>query len=224
MSPDGPDREEGFLTRWSRRKREIAAEGAKPAEPAAPPAIAPQPAPELALAAPEPDEEFDLSLLPDVETLTAESDITLFLRKGVPEALKNAALRKMWSADAAIRDYIGPVDYQWDFNDPAGVPGFGPLGEDVDIEAMLRQVIGEKKPPPESVVAEEEKVSLPEHLHQTKVEEEADTVPPPAADEQAALPESAPGNGNENEIAEDSVPKEDISTPKPRRHGGALPL
>lgn len=223
MSPDGPDREEGFLTRWSRRKREIAGEGAKPAEPAAPPAIAPQPAPEPALAAPEPDEELDLSLLPDVETLTAESDITLFLRKGVPEALKNAALRKMWSADAAIRDYIGPVDYQWDFNDPAGVPGFGPLGEDVDIEALLRQVVGEKKPPPESV-AVEEKVTLPEHLHQTKVEGEADAVPPPAADEQPAALESAPDTGDENENAEDSVPKEDISAPKPRRHGGALPL
>ncbi len=121
MSIEDPDRSEGFLSRWSRRKREIAAEES---------AAAPVPASESAEATPpaEPEEEFDLSLLPDIETLTAESDITLFLKKGVPETLKNAALRRMWSADTAIRDYIGPVDYQWDFNDPMGVPGFGPLG------------------------------------------------------------------------------------------------
>ncbi len=157
------DRSEGFLSRWSRRKREIVAEEAV-AAPVSTTVAAEAPAPT------EPEEEFDLSLLPDVETLTTESDITLFLKKGVPEALKNAALRKMWSADPAIRDYIGPVDYQWDFNDPTGVPGFGPLGEDVDIEALLRQVIGEPKP--KAVASENDAdISGAEHMASTKVED-----------------------------------------------------
>src|SRR3546814_4496941 len=40
--------------------------------------------------------------LPSLEDLTAESDLTAFLREGVPESLKKAALRKMWSLDPAI--------------------------------------------------------------------------------------------------------------------------
>src|SRR5688572_28804209 len=35
--------------------------------------------------------------LPRVEDLKPESDLSAFLRKGVPEALKLAALRRMWS-------------------------------------------------------------------------------------------------------------------------------
>ncbi len=211
------DRSEGFLSRWSRRKREIAAEEWK-AEAAV---AAPVPAPESAEAAPtaEPEEEFDLSLLPDIETLTAESDITLFLKKGVPEALKNAALRRMWSADAAIRDYIGPVDYQWDFNDPAGVPGFGPLGSDVDVEALLKQVIGEPKKPVETAGVGGD-IPAPEQPSSTKVEgghfAEAD---------RQVEKELTSSNHEENSASVLAVAEEEPpSAPAPRRHGGALPL
>ncbi|TIU06806.1 MAG: DUF3306 domain-containing protein, partial [Mesorhizobium sp.] len=51
--------------------------------------------------------------LPRVEDLTAESDLSAFLRKGVPKMLKRAALRRMWSLDPAIRDHIGPSEYAW---------------------------------------------------------------------------------------------------------------
>src|SRR3546814_17956960 len=37
--------------------------------------------------------------LPSLENLTAESDLTAFLREGVPESLKKAALRKMWRSE-----------------------------------------------------------------------------------------------------------------------------
>ena len=65
--------------------------------------------------------------LPRVEELTAQSDLSAFLRKGVPKMLKGAALRKMWSLDPAIRDHIGPSEYAWDFNKPGSMAGFGPL-------------------------------------------------------------------------------------------------
>ena len=65
--------------------------------------------------------------LPSLEDLTADSDLSAFLREGVPAALKNAAMRKMWSLDPAIRDYIGPSEYAWDFNQPGSMAGFGPL-------------------------------------------------------------------------------------------------
>src|SRR5690606_10207509 len=75
-------------------------------------------------------EELDAELvesLPRVEDLTAESDITAFLKKGVPAALKRAALRRVWSLDPGIRDYVGPSEYAWDFNQPGSMAGFGPL-------------------------------------------------------------------------------------------------
>jgi len=38
-----------------------------------------------------------------------------------------AALRRAWSTDLAIRDFIGLSENSWDFNAPGGVPGFGSL-------------------------------------------------------------------------------------------------
>src|SRR3546814_8421057 len=67
--------------------------------------------------------------LPSLENLTAESDLTAFLREGVPESLKKAALRKMWLLDPAIRDHVGLADCTWDFNRPGSIPGFGPIGD-----------------------------------------------------------------------------------------------
>src|SRR3546814_7221733 len=66
--------------------------------------------------------------LPSLENLTAESDLTAFLREGVPESLKKAALRKMWLLDPAIRDHVGLAECTWDFNRPGSIPGFGPIG------------------------------------------------------------------------------------------------
>src|SRR5690606_1128964 len=65
--------------------------------------------------------------LPRVEDLTAASDLSAFLRKGVPMALKSAAMRKMWSLDPNIRDHVGLSEYAWDFNQPGSMAGFGPL-------------------------------------------------------------------------------------------------
>src|SRR5690348_15705288 len=83
-----------FLSRWSQRKRLAAEEARKAAEATPAPA---EPAAE--------EEPFDLSLLPDLESLTPETDISLFMQKGVPDELRNLALRKMWALDPAIRNY-----------------------------------------------------------------------------------------------------------------------
>lgn len=120
---------EGFLARWSRRKRAAGAgtpgatEARGPAPPAAPPA--PPAAGSPAAAAPA-TPDFDPASLPPIDSLTAESDFAAFLREGVPAALQRAALRRAWSLDPAIRDFIGPADYAWDYNAPNGVPGFAP--------------------------------------------------------------------------------------------------
>jgi hypothetical protein len=65
--------------------------------------------------------------LPPIGSIGAGSDIRPFLAPGVPAHLTRAALRRAWSTDPAIRDFIGLSENSWDFNAPDGVPGFGSL-------------------------------------------------------------------------------------------------
>jgi hypothetical protein len=121
------NRDESLLLRWSRRKQEVrrqkaaekAAESVAPAEApnvADPEAALAQQAPESAVVADEgagePDAPaVDVADLPDVETLTYESDFTTFLREGVPEQLKQAALRKLWLSNPVFANLDGLNDY-----------------------------------------------------------------------------------------------------------------
>jgi hypothetical protein len=180
----------------------------------------------------EAEDDFDLSLLPDVETITAESDISLFFKKGVPDALKNAALRKIWTADPAIRDFVAPADFQWDFNAPDGVPGFGPLGGDFDLPAMLRQAVGEpapetssvaEMPPPDArAIGPDEAISVSESSPDVDETSAPDAAPRPVeqAPEEISVSQE-PLSENANFVME-----ADFSKKLPvlaRKHGGALP-
>jgi len=140
----GPDQgdDKGFLTRWSQRKQEARQPEPKPEAPVADARQPPEPVAEKD-AAP----EFDLSSLPKLEDMTGTTDITGFLSKGVPEHLRNAALRKSWALDPAIRDYVNPaLEYAYDWNTPGGVPGSGELGAGMDVARMVSQIMGSGEP------------------------------------------------------------------------------
>jgi hypothetical protein len=49
--------------------------------------------------------------LPDIETLGKDSDCTGFMREGVPVALQNLALRKLWLSDPVLANLDGLNDY-----------------------------------------------------------------------------------------------------------------
>ncbi|HEV7369167.1 DUF3306 domain-containing protein [Arenibaculum sp.] len=125
-------RDGGFLGRWARLKAETRMREAE-AEAEAAPA-------EADAACEVPEEAFDPESLPPLESLGADSDYAAFLAKGVPKALRNAALRRAWSTDPVIRDYRTPADYDWDFN----APGYAALrpGDDPRklVEAMFRHL------------------------------------------------------------------------------------
>ena len=131
-------RSDGFLSRWSRRK--LAPGDAPPADPETRAASAG----EVAAAAPaEPDmlSPAELARLPSVDELTAETNLLPFLQDGVPAMLRNAALRRMWSIDPAVRDYPGDArDYAYDWNIPGGVPGAGPLDSADDVEGVISRM------------------------------------------------------------------------------------
>ena len=139
--PDETEGDKGFLARWSQRKQE-----AKQPEPAQADSAA-EPVESSGLPAPQGEDvtpEFDLSTLPTLEELTGSTDITAFLRKGVPEHLRNAALQKSWALDPAIRNYVNPaLEYAYDWNTPGGVPGGGELGAGVDVARLVSQIMGE---------------------------------------------------------------------------------
>src|ERR1700730_15672913 len=125
-----------FLARWSQRKHE-----AKQPDQDAPTANSDAPSGPVAESDAEP--EFDLSSLPRLEDLTETTDITAFLRKGVPESLRNAALRKAWALDPAIRNYVNPaLDYAYDWNTPGGVPGSSEIGTGMDVARLVSQIMG----------------------------------------------------------------------------------
>jgi hypothetical protein len=189
----------GFFSRWSRLKRgEALPEVAPAAAPDAVPAVVPvAPVPEQAAEEP----AFDLSLLPKLEELSPESDIRGFLHKAVPAGLRNAALKRMWALDPAIRDFVGPVDYAWDFNDPAGLPGISEALTG-DVTEMLARAIG-AAPQQET---EDVEVEQPELAPQPEVSTAALSLP------EQSLPAAA--------FVDPGV--ETVSVR--RRHGGARPI
>jgi hypothetical protein len=180
-----------FLARWSRLKRGDAE--APEVTPEAPVLPAVESAAEVAA-----EPEFDLSLLPSLEELTTETDIKGFLHKAVPAGLRNAALKRMWALDPAIRDFVGPVDYAWDFNDPAGLPG---ISESLtgDVSQLLARAIGAapQQEPQTDLLAEAPQPELPIAL----------AAPP---EQQPAAPEPL------------AVPAETVAV-RPR-HGSARPV
>jgi hypothetical protein len=115
----GPD---NFIQRWARLKR--ASDTAHEIETASANVDTTTADPRTEGA---PDQPFDPASLPSLESIAADTDIGAFLQSGVPAELTRAALRRVWSSDPAIRDFIGIAENQWDFNDPDGIPGFGPL-------------------------------------------------------------------------------------------------
>ena len=224
----------GFLDRWSRRKRATEADsaaeqqaettpearaqaGEAPEASAEPPAEPPAAPP----AEPLTEEEWR-ALLPPIEQITAETDIRAFMQKGVPAALRNAALRRAWAADPLIASYEDPArDYFWDWNAPGGVPGGGGSLDPGRVARMLRDIVGPEekpqadssaesaRPPPEGGAGVAESAAA-EAEHAPA----ASPAPPPAGPDPAAPAPQASDNAPRNA---------DASAPMRRRHGGAVP-
>ena len=132
--------DENVLARWSRRKHEHARrDGQKQAPEDAQTSRPPQPDPTDTY----PSAAFDISTLPPLESIVAGSDVRAFLQAGVPAALTRTALRRAWSSDPSIRDFIEMAENQWDFANPDTIPGFGSLTGADDIRELVARALGE---------------------------------------------------------------------------------
>ena len=171
---------------------------------------------------PSPQGGGEIPALPRIEDLTAGGDLTPFLRKGVPEVLKRAAMRRMWSLDPAIRDYVGPSEYAWDFNDPSSIPGFGPAAADSAVAELIGQLRAARPaaPAPTAPSIGEETADAAE----TAVTSAGDSPPEPGGTATPAA-ERAPKTA---QIAAADSASTPAAPEKPKqaaalRHGGALP-
>jgi hypothetical protein len=194
--------QENFLTRWLRRKLEPADKKVPD-----PPQAADAPASGVA-AAPAPP-EFDVSTLPSLDSIAAETDVRAFLQAGVPLALRHAALRRAWSADPTIRDYIGPNENFWEVAGPSGVPGFGDLDPTLDIKKLVAEIFGETEQKPEPVIEQ----SAPVVSQSAKAEPQ----------QQVTENTNSLLQRDENVASHSGAPREKSTVAKTRRHGGAMP-
>jgi hypothetical protein len=129
-----------FIARWSRRKREAVQESQQATEPDA---NASKPAPQASAATGQGAElPFDVSSLPSIESITAETDLRAFLAPGVPAELTRAALRRAWTIDPNIRNFVGLSENSWDFNAPGAITGFGPLEMTAELRREIVRMVG----------------------------------------------------------------------------------
>lgn len=214
------EQDDDFLKRWSRRKQAAAVDAKRVKE-----EPAPQPAPDEAR--PKAEDAFDPATLPSLDSITAISDVRNFLRAGVPAELTRAALRRAWSADPAIRDFIGLSENAWDFTAPDAIPGFGPLNASPEeIKALVDRIISsttdlaEAASPPtgEAVPASDKSAAQP------GVRQSSDPPESAAGAAPQALPEPAPESQRVDVAMQQQPSDDDGDRPRPRRsRGAALP-
>ena len=222
---------DGFLSRWSQKK--LAERSPSQAEnlPDEEPSVEPDDLSEQEASVPEalsPDvneeptlSDEELAALPKIEEITAQTDLQQFMRRGVPKALKLAAMRKMWTVNPVISTYLDEArDYAYDWNTPGGVPGSGGTIDLADAARRVERLLSGRKPP-----QSEEAIDSP-----TLDEPEPNPMPVAALQEPENAAESTSGDvatapeQGETLVVEKSKPSDtQIAASAKRRHGSALP-
>lgn len=244
---------ENFLTRWSRRKRDATSAGAADSPPGdegkGVASDAPAGSAAGAAAAPARGENsgtieppFDLSQLPPIESITAESDIRAFLAPGVPAELRLAALRRAWVADPKVRDFVGLNDYDFDFHTPGAIPGFGSLEMTDELRREVLRIVSSGLPEADAGAPAPPAASSPaaesaQPMVATAEIDASQTSPAPSGDEAAAsrdhpsraqdelISAKATTHRNKDSAApqQEQSHSENLPTLARRGHGRALP-
>jgi hypothetical protein len=169
---------------------------------------------------------FDPATLPPLESITAESDIRAFLAPGVPAELTRAALRRAWSADPRIRDFVGLAENAWDFTAPDAIGGFGPLAMTDEVKRALTNLVGRSmadagtdQPPPPATTDDEPQIAAAAG---------ADAVPGPAGAASESISGDCPVDqpmvrDTEDTAAQHAETSADHESVTKRPHGRALP-
>ena len=144
---------------------------------------------------------FDPAQLPSLDSIGPDTDIAAFLHRDVPPELTRAALRRAWTSDPAIKNFVGLVENGWDFNDPSAMGGFGPISPE-EVARLAGNVLAAL---PETAPASD----ATEVSDSEKNAELASTMIPPARSVEAPKAEQPPRTGGniaaqQNEIGDKS--------------------
>ncbi|WFU23700.1 DUF3306 domain-containing protein [Bradyrhizobium sp. CB1717] len=228
--------DQNFLARWSRRKRGVASDQGKQSKQID---FSDDVTPEAASASVASGENrlpFDPASLPAIQSIGVESDIRAFLEARVPDDMARAALRRVWSLDPAIRDFVGLSENSWDFNAPGAIAGFGPI-DGKDVGRLLSRLLEEPDtnivsvhPPVISAstddLPESADVSSPAGRHATTNAEALASVSPKAQAsdfEEIDVSNEPARPGRDVAPKAELSPSEGLSQISRRGHGGALP-
>ena len=108
-----------FLSRWARRKAEV--QESEAAQATAAQETAERDQPEELDDRDRPVTEEEIAALPDPDSLEHGADFKPFLRPGIPQALRQRALRRIWRVNPAIGFLDGMNEYDLDYTDAATV-------------------------------------------------------------------------------------------------------
>lgn len=207
MTDSDRDRRDGFLSRWSERKRAVRDHEAAEE----------QAAENIAEAAQEGDDTEMLAAnraeaeAIDLDGLTSESDFSPFFKTGVPAALKSAALKKLWRSHPVFACLDGLNDYDENFADPARIMkvaksswevGSGYAKRYLELEEQAKEMAAKAERAIESLPASEE-APVAETIPEQQAAEIATADP-------AEIPESA------EEAEEGEVAAAEEAEPTPR--------
>lgn len=236
---------EGFLAAWSRRKSRVARAEAQATD-ADKQAAGPDTVPEID-ADPVPEAEPDISVeelaaLPPIDEVSGATDLQPFMKPGVPETLRKAAMRKVWLSNALICDHDDPaVDYAWDWNAPEGVPGAGGVLQGDKVSKMMGDLINrnnheDAQKEPENEARDMAELAPEDGKDAVSDATQADTEPDAISQAEPALPTDPVRRGGqpdptdahseggsdagESRMERDETPPTSMA---PRRHGGAIP-
>ena len=143
------DDNEPLLSRWSKRKLAKEVESQAVQETVADEEAVPDPEREAELLA-----NLEAAEAVDLETLNEESDLSVFMKDGVPELLKRRAMAALWRSSPVFANVDGLVDYDDDFGSPdlimktfqsAWQAGRGYLNNDEEIGEAKDQSVAENK-------------------------------------------------------------------------------
>ncbi len=201
-------RNEGFLSRWARRKAEEQIEGEAPEVENRQSPVEAEPSP-----SPSPDTEVGpeeaLDELPDPESLGPEDDWSPFLKRGVPPEIRTKALRRLWRLDPVFANLDGLVDYAEDYN------GTQFTGQPVKTLFQVgRGMLVEDEPKPPEEMTEEAPAETSEKM-EVPVAEEATESKAAVATAPALIEDSEKDAAAAQEVADDSA-----SQPLPAKQGG----
>lgn len=211
-----------FLERWSKLKRETAADDKTPPEDRA--------APEDAVLSAEKIEEL-IKSLPDISTLGHESDFSIFMNGWVPEDVRREALRRLWTVDKSVIEHVPLADYALDYNTPGAAPGYGVMTASADMIADVARMMGKAAFPETSGESGDADPAVEKNggglLPGAAASRDGDIGPgkksysAAAADEEGA--ESGPAAGDDIGALREVVEEPPAFVATRRRHGAAAP-